>query len=88
MPNLAEMRETLYKQYDYKPGWILKVNSMPIYQLRAVYRRFKELADKSAPPRPREATDYLCTDCWSFFACDNPELNECRDCGSKNIRRI
>lgn len=110
MPTTSEMRNDLYKVYDYKPGWIYKVNQMPHCQLSAVWQRFaaynfdperikkdgaysvtsqKKMlkAMENLPAAEIKQTTYLCQDCRGWFVADNPELEECRMCGSKLIMK-
>lgn len=42
---------------------------------------------RAAQPKAKTTTDYMCKDCHSRFEADNPELVECRFCGSANILR-
>ena len=110
MPTTSEMRNALYKVYDFKPGWIYKVNQMPHSQLLAVWQRFAEnnfdpekikkdgaysitsqkrllKAMENMPAKEVKLTTYLCQDCRGWFVADNPELEECRLCGSKLIMK-
>lgn len=108
MPTTSEMRNALYKVYDYKPGWVYRVNQMPHGQLLAVWQRFADnnfdperikkdgaysittqrrllKAMEHMPANEVKQTTYLCQDCRGWFVADNPELEECRMCGSKLI---
>lgn len=110
MPTTNEMRTDLYKVYDYKPGWVYKVNQMPHSQLLAVWQHFaskgfdpekikkngaysvttqkkvlKAMENMSAAEVKQ--TTYLCQDCRGWFVADNPELEECRFCGSRLIMK-
>lgn len=41
MPSIEAMRRDICRIYDYKPGWLAKVNAMPDYQVMAIWHRFK-----------------------------------------------
>lgn len=109
---MANVRAAVMAVYDYKPGWVAKVNAMPDHQVMAIYRRFaeecfdpdaikkdgrysrttikkqlqQEMLDMQKRPEPQH-TYYLCTECRGWFIADNPELIECRFCGSHHIIR-
>lgn len=116
---MANIRAQVMQVYDFKPGWVAKVNAMPDHQVMAIYRRFasdhfdpdaikkdgaysrttlkKQLAREEEERRinleifmePKEDshTTYLCKECSGWFFADNPELTECRFCGSKHIMK-
>lgn len=42
---------------------------------------------ESMPVAEIKQTTYLCQDCRGWFVADNPELEECRLCGSKLIMK-
>ena len=108
--NMAHIRAKVIAVYDYKPGWVSRVNGMPDYQVCAIYRRFAK--DDFDPKRIKKdgnysrttekrmlktlslrpdsglmTTAYTCNDCHGCFEADNPELTECRFCGSVNIMK-
>jgi len=108
--SMATIRARVMAVYDYKAGWVSRVNGMPDHQVCAIYRRFAEcnfdperikkdgmhsrttekliLTALSRKPMPAPmTTGYTCNDCCGCFEADNPELTECRFCGSANIVR-
>lgn len=104
MYTLSKMRDDVCRVYDYRPGWVAKVNAMSTGQLIAVWQRFKAqgfdpevikrggAASRTTLAKLQEAprecgTTYYCGDCRSTFVADNPELNECRFCGSYKLER-
>lgn len=84
---------------DLWPGWKGKLWKMPYNQVYAIYRKEKERVTTAARKLETEqyirrvlalqhhATGYDCEDCGSTFEADNPELHECRFCGSPRLRR-
>lgn len=115
---MANIRAQVMQVYDFKPGWVAKVNAMSDYQVMAIYKRFasecfdpdaikkdgaysrttikKQLAleeeealrislEAALEPRKDNHTAYLCKECRGWFFADNPELTECRFCGSPHI---
>ena len=46
----------------------------------------REALEMQKVPEPQH-TYYLCTECRGWFIADNPELVECRFCGSHHIMR-
>lgn len=108
--SMATIRARVMAVYDFKAGWVSRVNGMPDHQVYAIYRRFAEnnfdpqrikkdgicsrtteklvLKALSHEPMPEPTTTgYMCNDCHGYFEADNPELIECRFCGSTNIMR-
>lgn len=109
---MANIRAQVMQVYDYKPGWVARVNAMPDNQVMAIYRRFaedcfdpeaikkdgrysrttikkqlkNEEQEMQSKPEPLY-THYLCRECRGWFAADNPELTECRFCGSNHIMK-
>lgn len=77
------MREQIKQGYG--PGWAKKVDRMPENQVIAIYLRMHRDRDKTKckynPPR-KEACGYHCNTCGTTFMADNPDLEECRHCGS------
>lgn len=41
MVPIEVMRQEICRVYDYKPGWLAKVNAMPDYQVAAIWRKFR-----------------------------------------------
>lgn len=84
---VANMRDCLLARY---PGWN-KVHKMPDDQVIAIYMRLARADDlarsKKQPSIPTKLKHfaYVCIPCCGTFEADNPELNECRFCGSTNI---
>lgn len=81
---------------DLYPGWRQKLEKMSYDQVQAIYIKYTRRAENASrikalilleKLRPR-VTDFYCTDCARYLEADNPELQECRFCGSRNIRRI
>lgn len=82
--DVGNMRVALLTRY---PGW-KKVHDMQDNQVIAIYHRL--LHDNDLAPRKRgevsklkPKTAYYCLQCFSVFEADNPDLEECRFCGSK-----
>ena len=108
--SMATIRAKVMAVYDFKAGWVSRVNGMPDHQVYAIYCRFAEnnfdpqcikkdgvhsrttekkiLKASSLEPESEHATiEYMCNDCCGCFEADNPELTECRFCGSMNIMK-
>ena len=86
---IENMKDYLKHRYP-SSDWAKKVERMPDDQIIAIYKRLQQSKPPKvihAPPRPSYYTGYLCPDCGKTFIADNPELSECRFCGSKNIIR-
>lgn len=89
------MREHIKARYDHNPDWCKRVDRMADEQVCAIYYRLVRAGDlvkkkPSKPSKPKVSmhTQYTCEVCNSAYVRDNPELQECEFCGSKNIERI
>lgn len=86
---IENMKDFLIHRY---PGskWAERVKTMPDEQVIAIYSRLQQATPPKvvhAPPISRPIFSYyICRDCFREFAADNPDLRECRFCGSKNIK--
>lgn len=76
------------------PGWRRKLYQMSYNQVFAIYRHVKQQQKNNKLHELDELehktchkTTYTCNDCEYIFEADNPELQECRFCGSQRIRR-
>lgn len=73
------------------PGtaWAKKVMEMPDSQVVAIYfRLINAVANNHVVhlnPSVTVANVYTCLDCGKTYVADNPELSECRFCGSMHI---
>ena len=85
---IENMKDYLMHRYP-SSKWAEKVKHMPDDQVIAIYKRLQEVPPTKvihAPPRRSAIISlYTCYDCFKEFAADNPELRECRYCGSTNI---
>lgn len=41
MVSISQMRHDICRVYDYKPGWLAKVNAMPDNQVAAIWHKFR-----------------------------------------------
>lgn len=84
---IENMKDFLKHRYP-TSAWAKKVEVMSNEQIIAIYKRLTA-AEKPvvthAPLRVVTYGAYDCDDCKQTFIADNPELQECRFCGSKNI---
>lgn len=88
------MRQRLCQKYP-NDAWAKKVAKMEDDQVIAIYNRLqkdgvidrpkRKLLYKPALPSP---TVYYCPGCCTFFTADNPQLEECIDCGCVKIEKI
>ena len=85
---VENMKDFLKHRYP-SSAWARKVETMSDNQIIAIYKRLQQVKPPKVvhkPPRPLDYyTGYSCSDCGARFVTDNPELSECRFCGSKNI---
>jgi len=69
--------------------WHDKVNCMSDEQVIAIYYKLKRTLKAPCVLSKEEwekvHTSYVCFDCHTGFVADNPELSECRHCGSSQI---
>lgn len=88
---VENMRQFIVAAYAHNAIWQQRVYRMPDNQVIAIYHRLLaagKTPSKPVPPQPKEPcehTIYECLDCKAVFSADNPQLFECRYCGSSNI---
>lgn len=90
---VEQMRQRLCQKYP-NGAWAKKVAKMEDDQVIAIFHRLqadgvidtpRKPVHISAPPKP---SVYYCPGCCTFFTADNPQLDECTDCGCVKIEKI
>lgn len=85
------MRGWLKARYPGDNKWSRRVATMHDDQVIAIYYRMLrdgEFKKKRRAPKIIHKVQYSCPDCGANYVRDNPCLEECEFCGSKNIEKI
>lgn len=94
-----QMRDNLAARY---PGWDKKLHKMPDNQIIAIYGRLQRTKAVEQPAKytgagllgykPPTHYVYECHRCYRWFVSENPNLEECRYCGTSrddmNVRPV
>lgn len=89
------MRSHLDHKYK---GWMPELKKMPDAQVIAIYCRVFGINQRK-PPYSRKGHSmipvnnhpvylYFCNCCYARFASDNPQLEDCRECGTRGRLEI
>ena len=93
--DIALMRLQIAAVYDFKPGWLKKIDAMPDNQVCAIWYRFNLLGMDPSKicKKPRylhkrhSHTMCYCHTCHTTWYADNPDILDCPFCGNETLEK-